>query len=829
MNIATKPKVVLLGMMTKMPFAGVVWQTVHYLIGFRRLGFDVYYIEAHGCTPRCFMEDGSDDYTAKAADFIDSVMHRFDLGDRWAYDPRWEDDRYFGMSRSVVKDLCAEAAFIVNLHGGTEPLDIFASPGRLVYLETDPVEVQIELHDKKQHAIEFLEAHAAFYSFGENIGAPDCKLPVSDRFQFKPTRQPVVMNFWKNAGFGPAEFFTSVGNWRQEHRKVELNGEVYHWNKEYEFQKFIDLPLRSQQRFELALSSYESEDQAFLESKGWRIQHALYISDNIDAYRRYIGKSRGEFTVAKDQNVRLRSGWFSDRSATYLAAGRPVITQETGFSNVLPTGTGLFAFSSMEEILAAIETINGDYEKQRRGALEIAREYFDSSVVLKSLVDDLGVALRASKARAPKAAPTFPPDLVLTPLSRRPLELPPSTIQTVLAARLPAVRLQPDDSSWRVSVIVVTHNGLVFSKLALGALLENTRYPNYEVIVVDNGSTDGTTDLLRELAQRNSHVRVLFNKHNAGFAAANNQGLAAATGDVLVLLNNDAIVPPHWLGRLLPHLAYQKVGLLCPVTNRIGNEAEIETTYRTYGEFLAFAHTRSQTYEKRSFKLSMAAMFCLAMRRDTFQKLGLLDEQFGLGLFEDDDYSARARAAGLQIICAENVFVHHFSEASFGALAATGEYARLFELNRQRFEAKWGIEWQRKPPRTSAEYQKLTGRIRETVQARVPSNSTVLVVSKGDEELLRFEQRTGSHFPQEPNGTYAGHYPADSGTAIAHLETLRERGAQYLLLPAPAFWWLDHYQDFGRHLESNYTPVVGNDECILYSLQSGRAGKNGSG
>lgn len=390
MNIPSKPKLVLLGMMSKMPVAGVVWQTVQYLVGFQRLGFDVHYIEAHGCTPRCFMESAEDDGSAKAAAFIESVMRRFDLGARWAYDPRWHDERHFGMSKRAVEGLCADAAFIINLHGGTEPLDMFAAPGRLVYLETDPVEVQIELHDKKPHAIEFLQPHAAFYSFGENLGAPDCKLPVSDRFQFKPTRQPVVMDFWENAGIGPAEFFTSVGNWRQEHRKVQLNGEVYHWNKEYEFQKFIDLPLRSQQRFELALSSYEAEDQASLESKGWRIRHGLDISNDIDAYRRYIGESRGEFTVAKDQNVRLRSGWFSDRSATYLAAGRPVITQETGFSNVLPTGAGLFAFSTMEEILDAVETINRDYAKHRRAATLLAQEFFNSEIVLRSLIDGIG-------------------------------------------------------------------------------------------------------------------------------------------------------------------------------------------------------------------------------------------------------------------------------------------------------------------------------------------------------------------------------------------------------------------------------------------------------
>src|SRR5439155_9617198 len=131
-------------------------------------------------------------------------------------------------------------------------------------------------------------------------------------------------------------------------------------SKHHEFLKFLDLPARTGQLFELALSSYTDADRELLESHGWRVRPALDFSDDLDAYRSYIGGSRAEFTVAKDQNVRLRSGWFSDRSATYLAAGRPVVTQETGFSNVLPTGRGLFGFSTVDEIVGAVEAINAD-------------------------------------------------------------------------------------------------------------------------------------------------------------------------------------------------------------------------------------------------------------------------------------------------------------------------------------------------------------------------------------------------------------------------------------------------------------------------------------
>ena len=393
MNIREQKKIVLLGMMSKMPVAGVVWQTVHYLVGFQRLGFDVYYVEAHARTPSMFMETEEDDGTAKAAAFISDVMERFGFSNRWAYHALHDDDRCYGMSEGELRWLYDSAELIINLHGGTVPRPEFSKSGRLIYIETDPVQLQIELHDGLQETVEFLEPHCAFFTFGENYGNSDCGLPVSDRFEFKPTRQPVILDFWQsNERAGAA--FTTIGNWSQSWREVVYKGETYYWSKHHEFLKFIDLPMRATQAFELALSSYDQSDKQMLEDKGWEICGALGFSADVDAYRRYIQQSYGEFTVAKDQNVRLRSGWFSDRSATYLASGRPVITQETGFSNILPTGEGLFGFSVMEEILQAIDSIKNDYQRHSRAAYEIAREYFSHEVVLSRLLSEVGQSVK---------------------------------------------------------------------------------------------------------------------------------------------------------------------------------------------------------------------------------------------------------------------------------------------------------------------------------------------------------------------------------------------------------------------------------------------------
>jgi GT2 family glycosyltransferase len=379
----------------------------------------------------------------------------------------------------------------------------------------------------------------------------------------------------------------------------------------------------------------------------------------------------------------------------------------------------------------------------------------------------------------------------------------------------------------RASIVVVTFDNLVFTRLCIESLLGNTRYPNYEVIVVDNGSGDGTPAYLRDVARRHAHVRALFNKANLGFAAANNQALERATGDVLVLLNNDTIVPPGWLSRLVRHLEDPLVGMVGPVTNRSGRESEIDTPYRTYGEMVRFARERAVEREHESFDVHTVTMFCAAMRRDAYQRVGPLDEQFAVGTFEDDDYSTRLRRAGYRLACAEDVFVHHFDKASFGKLVPTGEYADLLRANQLRFEAKWDAPWHAAGRRIDAGYQRMREQIREAVGTTVPAGATVLVISRGDDALLALDGRLGWHFPRTAGGVYAGYYPADSAAAIEMLESERARGAGYLLIPETAAWWLDHYGEFREHLKGRYREALSEtDTCVLYSLADNNSDVN---
>ena len=402
----------------------------------------------------------------------------------------------------------------------------------------------------------------------------------------------------------------------------------------------------------------------------------------------------------------------------------------------------------------------------------------------------------------------FSADLLLTPVSRWPTLLADESVRAVMRRPM-AERVKQRSGVDRpvASIVMVTHDGLVFSRLCLETILAIEPSMDFEIIVVDNASTDGTAQYLVDLSLRDGRVRVELNSRNAGFAAATNQAATLARGDVIVFLNNDTIPVNGWLDRLVAHLSSDDIGLLGAVTNRAGNEAEIPVRYRAYGELEPFAREYARTHRAEIFDIRTATMFCAALRRNVWQQVGPLDERFEIGLFEDDDFSMRVRRAGFRVACAEDVFVHHFGQASIGRLAATGEYGALFHRNRARWEEKWATRWEGYAKRTTPEYEAVVERVRHFVCDNTPPGATVLVVSRGDEQLLQFDGRRGWHFPQLADGTYAGHYPADSEECIAGLEHLRSRGGEFLVIPETSGWWLQHYARFAAYLNAHFHPV----------------------
>jgi GT2 family glycosyltransferase len=240
-----------------------------------------------------------------------------------------------------------------------------------------------------------------------------------------------------------------------------------------------------------------------------------------------------------------------------------------------------------------------------------------------------------------------------------------------------------------VSILVVTHDGLAWTRMCLESIDRRTDWPQYEVIVADNASTDGTREWLGD-EERRGTLRAVMLRDNRGFAAGVNAAVRQSHGDYLCILNNDTVVTRGWLSALVRHLASdRKLGMIGPSTNEVANEARVDVGYRELRHLDSWARGFTRAREGRADPIPMLAMFCAVLRRDVFDRIGPLDERFEIGMFEDDDYARRLAAEGLGIAVARDSFVHHAGRASFGALPDE-EYTRIFQENRQRYEEKWG-------------------------------------------------------------------------------------------------------------------------------------------
>ena len=384
-------RIVVVGTAAFNPYAGMAWMHMQIVLGLLRLGYDAYYFETSSAWPydpvrRAFV--GDSDY---AVPYLERLARAFGIEDRWAYRRSYGDKAWFGLPQRAAEELLAGADAVLNVAGATRIAEEGLKVGRLVYLGTDPGYHEMSFANGDEDTRTIIDEHDEFVTYGENIGTPECPLPPLPNLVGR-TRQPVLLDQWTN-GHPPDRGFTTVANWRQDDRDVEYGGTAYRWSKHHEFLKFIDLPLRLGSPLELAtgVENVPAPDRELLLANGWHLFDAHSFTTEPWPYRDYVVGSRGEFTVAKDQNVRLRSGWFSERSACYLAAGRPVITQDTGFGTVLPTGEGLFACTTVDEAMAAFEAVESDYARHSRAAHAIAEEYFAAERVLARLLDDLGL------------------------------------------------------------------------------------------------------------------------------------------------------------------------------------------------------------------------------------------------------------------------------------------------------------------------------------------------------------------------------------------------------------------------------------------------------
>jgi hypothetical protein len=383
---APRQTILVSGMIAADPFqGGATWAVLQYVLGLRRLGHEVWFVEP---VPESSLRSVEAPVSDSAnATYFRQVIHHFRL-DQAALllsGPR----RTVGRDYDELRRVGSRADVLLNISGMLTDQELTGRIPLRVYLDLDPAFNQ--LWQVAQGIDMRFAGHNRFVTVGQAIGRPGCTVPTCG-LSWITTLPPVVLEHWPVGGQITEDGLTTVGNWRG-YGSIEHDG-IFYGQKAHSLRRFMGLPRLTRERLLPALSVHAGEvkDLTALAENGWSLLDPANVADTPEKYRRFIQGSKGEFGIAKAGYVAARCGWFSDRSACYLASGRPVLAQETGFSDYLPTGAGLFAFETVDDVLAQIEALNADYIRHARAARGLAEEFFDSDKVLVRLLERIGAS-----------------------------------------------------------------------------------------------------------------------------------------------------------------------------------------------------------------------------------------------------------------------------------------------------------------------------------------------------------------------------------------------------------------------------------------------------
>ena len=375
-------RIVVNGFLGLLPTGGVAWDYVHYPLGFALLGHDVFYIEDSGQAPYHPGQQGLAKTPAFSVEYLSGVMAKFGLADKWAYCFR-KEQQWFGMPEQQRRDVVKTADLLINVSGTLERPQDYRLVKRLAYLDTDPVFTQVKLARGHPHFLKLVNMHDSQFTYGE---VPSPHVPPTGH-EWLPTRVPIVLSEWKTSK-PYRRVFTTIMNWTS-HNSETYEGRTF-GQKDVEFKRFMDLPEKvAPTTIELAIGPGHGQHTPhdLLRYKGWKLVDPSDVCPDVDSLRSYTESSMAEWSVAKNGYVLGQSGWFSERSARYLAAGRPVVVQDTGFTAVFPTGEGILPFTNMDEAVEGIRKVESDYSRHSKAARALADEYFDSTKVLGRLVE----------------------------------------------------------------------------------------------------------------------------------------------------------------------------------------------------------------------------------------------------------------------------------------------------------------------------------------------------------------------------------------------------------------------------------------------------------
>jgi len=381
--MSDKPlRVIVLGYIVRGPLGGLVWHHLQYVLGLLELGYDAWFIEDSEDYPACYdpRTDSLGTDPSYGLEFCRLAFSQTGAGERWTYFDA-HTRQWLGPAAAGAEMLIRSADIVLNISGVNPLRGALADIPVRVLIDTDPVFTQLR-HLAEPPALAQAQQHNSFFTFGESFGLDDCSIP-DDGLPWMPTRQPVVLHQWDGRRAPPGECFTTVMQW-ESYPERNFAGKTFGM-KSRSFRDYIDLPSKTGKTFELAVGSPSAPKQE-LALAGWRIANPLQVTETPWTYQDYILRSKAEFSVAKHGYVTANSGWFSERSACYLASGRPVITQDTGFSRFLPHGEGLHSFRNPEEAMAGIEAVCSQYVRNCQRAREIAEECFRADKVLTDLM-----------------------------------------------------------------------------------------------------------------------------------------------------------------------------------------------------------------------------------------------------------------------------------------------------------------------------------------------------------------------------------------------------------------------------------------------------------
>ena len=378
-------RIIVLGYIVRGPLGGLAWHHFQYVLGLERMGHDVYFVEDSDDYPCCYNpEQGTtNEDPSYGLSFISSLFTRYGLNDRWAYYDA-HSNRWRGPNHTKISEICKTADIIFNISGVNPLRSWFQKIPYRVFIDTDPVFTQIR-HLKDKKSMDLAQQHNSFFTFAEKINDIDCMVP-KDGLNWKPTRQPVVLDLWEKTTGNKSAPYTTVMQW-DSYKEQSYKEKVYGM-KSLSFKEYMHLPQKTGESLEIALGS-STAPRKNLTSLGWHIINPLEVTKTPWRYQQYISESKGELSIAKHGYVTAKTGWFSERSACYMASGRPVITQDTGFSDLFNTGHGLFAFSSPEEVPEILEIIDLDYISHCDAAHELVEVHFNSSSVLEGLFEKI--------------------------------------------------------------------------------------------------------------------------------------------------------------------------------------------------------------------------------------------------------------------------------------------------------------------------------------------------------------------------------------------------------------------------------------------------------